>query len=405
MTASAVHAEGLGKDYRIGVAKQRSVTLSETLQSSLRRPASALRRRARHESVTVLDDISFDIRTGEAVGFIGHNGAGKSTLLTVLSRITSPTRGRAVVRGRMGALLEVATGFHPELTGRENVFLNGAVLGMSRLDTARRFDEIVAFADVDKFLDTPVKRFSSGMVLRLAFSVAAHLEPDILVIDEVLAVGDAGFQQRCLRRMAEVAEDGRTVLFVSHNMSVLQSLCRRGIVLQHGRVLTDGPVEQAISAYLSSLEDLQRVDLRARTDRSGAGEIRLVDLTIATGSAATGEPLTLSLRLDQGLVSATCEVRLVNEMGVVVTTFSSAFLAPHDVADQAPGCFTCHVDELLLAAGRYRLDVVVRTGPTVQDDIQAAALLDVAPAALHGRAVSLKRSGSVVMPHVWHVPA
>lgn len=202
------------------------------------------------EDFFALDDVSFEIASGEVVGIIGRNGAGKSTLLKVLSRITEPTSGRVVLRGKVASLLEVGTGFHPELTGRENIYLNGAILGMSRVEIKQKFEQIVDFAEVEKFLDTPVKRYSSGMYVRLAFSVAAHLDPEILVVDEVLAVGDAQFQNKCLGRMHEVANEGRTVLFVSHNMGVLRRLCTRGIVLRKGRCIYDGDVGAAISHSL-----------------------------------------------------------------------------------------------------------------------------------------------------------
>jgi lipopolysaccharide transport system ATP-binding protein len=244
-----IQAAGIGKRYALGVRRG-----YETLRESIVRSARGrLKRRTREASSTfwALRDVSFEVRRGEAVAIIGRNGAGKSTLLKVLSRITAPTEGKVLIRGRVGSLLEVGTGFHPELTGRENVFLNGAVLGMRRAEVTRRFDEIVAYSEVEKFIDTPVKHYSSGMYMRLAFSVAAHLEPDVLVIDEVLAVGDAEFQKKCMGKMSDVARSGRTVLFVSHNMSAVRSLCDRGILLDEGKIVHDGSVENAVRAYLS----------------------------------------------------------------------------------------------------------------------------------------------------------
>ncbi|RMG47006.1 MAG: ATP-binding cassette domain-containing protein [Acidobacteria bacterium] len=247
---TAIRVRGLGKRYRIGAAPHR--TLREALSAAA---GSILRRRPRSEApwIWALRDVSFDVREGEVVGIIGRNGAGKSTLLKILSRITEPTEGRAEIRGRVGSLLEVGTGFHPELTGRENIYLNGAILGMSRRELERKFDEIVSFAEIGPFLDTPVKRYSSGMYVRLAFAVAAHLEPEILLVDEVLAVGDAAFQRRCLGKMGDVARSGRTVLFVSHNMGAVRRLCSRVIQLESGRVVRDGPAAEVVRSYLDEV--------------------------------------------------------------------------------------------------------------------------------------------------------
>jgi homopolymeric O-antigen transport system ATP-binding protein len=257
----AISLRGIGKKYRIGAHQASYQTLRDTLAdivvTPIRRAAGFLRHpsveRGRHnESIWALKDVSFEIRGGEVVGLIGRNGAGKSTLLKILSRITDPTTGVAEIRGRVGSLLEVGTGFHPELTGRENVYLNGAILGMKRNEIARKFDEIVAFAEVDKFIDTPVKHYSSGMYLRLAFAVAAHLEPEILLVDEVLAVGDAHFQKKCLAKMEDVGRQGRTVLFVSHNMPAITRLCPRTILLGQGGVQMDGPSHQVAGVYLNA---------------------------------------------------------------------------------------------------------------------------------------------------------
>ena len=262
MTDLAIRVENLGKEYRIGTAPERYRTLRDTLVQA----AGAPFRRARralvrsngkdglpHEGqIWALRDVSFEVRKGQVLGVIGRNGAGKSTLLKILSRVTEPTEGYAEIHGRVGSLLEVGTGFHPELTGRENIFLNGAILGMKRAEITRKFDEIVAFSEVEKFIDTPVKRYSSGMYLRLAFAVAAHLEPEILVVDEVLAVGDAEFQRKCLGKMSDVAQEGRTVLFVSHNMSAVLRLTQEAIVLNKGRLVLRAPTPAAVDTYMSS---------------------------------------------------------------------------------------------------------------------------------------------------------
>ncbi|HXT16691.1 MAG TPA: polysaccharide ABC transporter ATP-binding protein [Gemmatimonadaceae bacterium] len=258
MSHVVIRAEGLSKSYRIGLEEKRPDTLVGRMTSLARKPIDNLRSLRRltrtgdeaPDIVWALRDASFDVRQGEVVGLIGRNGAGKSTLLKILSRITAPTTGSATVHGRVGSLLEVGTGFHPELTGRDNVFLNGAILGMSRAEIARQFDEIVSFAGVERFIDTPVKRYSSGMYLRLAFAVAAHLNPEILIVDEVLAVGDLEFQKKCLGKMSDVARGGRTVLFVSHNMAAVQRLCSRTILLHNGTIHRDGDTQSVVGEYL-----------------------------------------------------------------------------------------------------------------------------------------------------------
>lgn len=251
----SILVRGIGKRYKIGAAQQRTDTLRDLITAQAARIGSSLRGK-RHNSdgsdqIWALRDVNFEVKRGQALGIIGRNGAGKSTLLKVLSRVTDPTEGYGELRGRVGSLLEVGTGFHPELTGRENIFLNGAILGMHKKEIEARFDEIVAFSEVEKFIDTPVKRYSSGMYLRLAFAVAAHLEPEILVVDEVLAVGDADFQRKCLGKMGDVANSGRTVLFVSHNMSAIQRLTQDSIVLDKGKVLLRAPSSEAVDFYLN----------------------------------------------------------------------------------------------------------------------------------------------------------
>lgn len=259
MSDVAIRVEGVGKMYRIGGTQERYRTLRDSITDALaapfKRAYSLLRGQpygaaGLEETIWALKNVSFEVKQGEVLGIIGRNGAGKSTLLKILSRITEPTEGYIDVFGRVGALLEVGTGFHPELTGRENIYLNGAILGMSRLEIERKFDEIVAFAEVEKFIDTPVKHYSSGMGLRLGFAVAAHLEPEILIVDEVLAVGDAAFQKKCLGKMSDVASKGRTVLFVSHNMQAVQNLCERAILLEHGALIYSGETSDVVQHYL-----------------------------------------------------------------------------------------------------------------------------------------------------------
>jgi ABC-type polysaccharide/polyol phosphate transport system ATPase subunit len=299
-----IRAEDLGKKYSLGHEKER--VRYRALRDVLVQAASgALRKtkmlaqgadsvQAKSEEFWALKDVSFELRSGEVLGIIGRNGAGKSTLLKILSRITEPSAGRVTIQGRVASLLEVGTGFHPELTGRENIFLNGAVLGMKRAEIKRKFDEIVGFAEVEKFLDTPVKRYSSGMYVRLAFAVAAHLEPEILIVDEVLAVGDAEFQKKCLNKMSEVASGGRTVLFVSHNLSAIADLCTRALLLQKGQIQCAGTPEEVISAYIEQ----SNANLLGGLVRHAVGDIT-VQLELSTNSGNnihhSGSPLELTL--------------------------------------------------------------------------------------------------------------
>jgi lipopolysaccharide transport system ATP-binding protein len=275
---NAIRIDGLSKQYQIGFAQQRY----DTLRDEIMHRVSAMFRSNGHSStrtIWALKDVSFEIKQGEVVGIIGRNGAGKSTLLKILSRITEPTEGHAEIHGRVGSLLEVGTGFHGELTGRENVYLNGAILGMKKCEIDRKFDEIVAFAEVDKFIDTPVKRYSSGMYVRLAFAVAAHLEPEILIIDEVLAVGDLQFQNKCLGKMGDVARQGRTVLFVSHNIGAVSNLCTTGICLDQGRVVNQGDIGSVIKRYIKENVGSNELETR-RWKHLGTGEASLSGLRV-----------------------------------------------------------------------------------------------------------------------------
>lgn len=296
--ATAVTVEHLGKRYRIGTEQTRFRygLLRDVLADVATTPVRLLRSMAGKtlrandaaSHIWALDDVSFSLEEGKVLGIVGRNGAGKSTLLKILSRVTEPTKGAVTVRGRVGSLLEVGTGFHPELTGRENIYMNGAVLGMKRAEIDRKFDEIVAFSEVERFVDTPVKRYSSGMYLRLAFAVAAHLEPEILVVDEVLAVGDAEFQKKCLGKMGDVAQQGRTVLFVSHNMSAILRLTQETIVLKKGRLIKRGPTQQAVDFYLAS-------------GQAETGE-RIWEAQDIPAAAAPFRPISLRLKDRQGRI-------------------------------------------------------------------------------------------------------
>ncbi len=301
MNNTAIRAEGLSKLYRIGGRQEKYKTLRDTLADvftfPFRRLSSAFGGDTSSESQSdfwALKGVTFEVRKGEVVGIIGRNGAGKSTLLKILSRITEPTSGYAEIRGRVRSLLEVGTGFHQELTGRENIILNGAILGMKRAEIERKFDEIVAFAEVEKFIDTAVKRYSSGMYLRLAFAVAAHLESEILLVDEVLAVGDAAFQRKCLGKMGEVAKQGRTVVFVSHNMSAVKELCQRGLLLDAGNIVFQGDSAQSIAEYMRRLEE-SPVTLETGSRQLALGQFQIH--SSAGNCIVSGEPFKVTLPL------------------------------------------------------------------------------------------------------------
>jgi lipopolysaccharide transport system ATP-binding protein len=422
--SGSIRAEGLSKQYRIGGPRERYLTLRDSLASLGTAPLRLAQRALgkgkaqaksdRRHTIWALRDVSFEIAPGDTVGFIGRNGAGKTTLLKLLSRITRPTQGYADIYGRVGSLLEVGTGFHAELTGRENIYLNGAILGLKKAEIDRKFDEIVAFADTEKFLDTPVKRYSSGMTVRLAFAVAAHLEPEILLVDEVLAVGDVAFQRKCLGKMGEVASEGRTVLFVSHNMAVVQALCRRGIVLEGGELVVDGPIETAVDAYLRGLESTASVPVGERTDRgSGWHEstIRAIRIAGAGGAGAqlaTGRPARFAFELSKVLPGLTCTFTIYDHLGHPVSTLSSGHQGPDDEQCNAPAdepLIECTIDELTLVPGRYRIDVLLRGAGHEQDRIEGAAFFDVEQGLVRGRPVSGGGYGSVHLPHRWTVPA
>jgi lipopolysaccharide transport system ATP-binding protein len=293
---SIITVENLSKEYRIGTRGASYGTLRDSLVRGIRAPFSKRQSKGRKgaETIWALKDVSFEVKPGEVVGIIGRNGAGKSTLLKVLSRIVEPTTGNVKLFGRVGSLLEVGTGFHPELSGRENIYLNGAILGMKRAEIEGKFDEIVAFAEIEKFIDTPVKHYSSGMYMRLAFGVAAHLEPEILIVDEVLAVGDASFQKKCLGKMNDVAQKGRTVLFVSHNLTALQSICRRAIWLNNGEMADDGDANHVVTRYLSTTANtvLEQTWKDAHS-APGNDEVKLRSVRVLTDSLAAEPHITV----------------------------------------------------------------------------------------------------------------
>jgi lipopolysaccharide transport system ATP-binding protein len=371
MNDPAVRVEDLGKRYRIGLRTRANRTFGEMLTERLAAPFRRCRRRAEGDAadnglIWALRDVSFEIARGEVVGIIGANGAGKSTLLKILSRITEPTTGRAELHGSVGSLLEVGTGFHPELTGRENIYLNGAILGMKKAEIAAHFDEIVAFAELERFLDTPVKRYSSGMYVRLAFAVAAHLQPEILIVDEVLAVGDAAFQAKCLGTMGRVARQGRTVLLVSHNLAAITQICPRAILLCNGRMAFDGPAGEAVRRYMRQAQPSSG-HVRFAPDPQSSAQLTALGVG-AAGVAETGVvdfdtsfDITLSYTARHWTPGSYVCVAITNEAGVRLLWSSDVRLARDLDADREPGVYRARatVPAAVLPPGRYFVSAAI----------------------------------------------
>jgi lipopolysaccharide transport system ATP-binding protein len=394
----AIKVENLSKSYLVGHNAARTggyTALRDVIASNARdlarktRDMIAGRPIIQGDSVEefwALKEVSFEVQQGETLGIIGRNGAGKSTLLKVLSRITEPTQGRITLNGRVASLLEVGTGFHPELTGRENIFLNGAILGMTRGEIQRKFDEIVAFAEVEHFLDTPVKRYSSGMYVRLAFAVAAHLEPEILVVDEVLAVGDASFQKKCLGKMGDVAKEGRTVLFVSHNMAAIQNLCRKGVVLRDGRVQHIGTQLEAVSAYLEG-QPTPSDALLSRADRRGTGEVLVESVCLVDGdgreiqSALCGQDIGIRFYFrkqgSQSFPRAIIGISVKTQLETPVFLQHSRLTRTDFGALPAHGYFEIQIQRLPIPPGIYRLGYSIMQDGAYLDAISDATQLTV----------------------------
>jgi lipopolysaccharide transport system ATP-binding protein len=424
----AIRVENLSKLYRIGAQQRNGYrTLRESLNEASTAPWRWLNRFARgaredagisrrpKDTFWAVDDISFDVDPGEVIGIIGRNGAGKSTLLKIISRITEPTEGRVVLHGRIGSLLEVGTGFHHELTGRENVFLSGSILGMSRREITRKFDEIVAFSEIGPFLDTPVKRYSSGMYIRLAFAVASYLEPEILVIDEVLAVGDAAFQKKCLAKIGEVGRSGRTVLFVSHNMAAIQNLCERIVYLERGKLVFAGACEEGIKHYTSRSSSLEGADVDLSTHpgrRVGSSPVlrrlRLMNgLSLTTDQFLCGEPMVIELIIEDHSSNAELNIAVVYEdpLGGRLFTLGTHLSDTGAILAEGTKRVICFLDELPIAPGRYCLSLEAippREEPI--DSIDQAVWFDVNPTDYYGsgRSPHVAR-GRFVARSRWHV--
>lgn len=418
MSDTVIQVENLGKQYRIG-QRESYLTFRETITKAVRAPFTRNKgdgNQTDGDLFWALKDVSFEVKRGEVLGIIGRNGAGKSTLLKILTRITEPTEGRATIHGRVASLLEVGTGFHPELTGRENIFLNGAILGMSKREIERKFDEIVAFSEIEKFLDTPVKRYSSGMYVRLAFAVAAHMEPEILLIDEVLAVGDAQFQKKCLGKMGDVASEGRTVLFVSHNMAAIQELCSRTIVLAGGHVVEDAPAPKAISDYLSAPPgtadgdlDLSSPSLRRNSLQDSNFKWTRIAILNSEGKPTTtvglAEPFEMELRGKASVATKDLKVGFGVMSPLGFSLFNSYQIDAGLPTDYPPGESVFRVKFIpnIFGPGTYSIDVGANA-PGTRDWIPDAIQFTVSEVGPTGDAWSRANYGGVVRyPCDWSI--
>ena len=398
----AIAARGVGKAYSIQ-------------QPDAPRRRNPLARKPR-ETLWALKDVSFDIARGEVVGVVGRNGAGKSTLLKLLSHISEPTTGQIGIWGRVGSLLEVGTGFHPELTGRENVFLNGSILGMKRGEIRGQFDAIAAFSGVERFLDTPVKRYSSGMRVRLAFAVAVHLKPEILIVDEVLSVGDGDFQRRCLRKMEEVARSGRTILLVSHNMGSIQALCGRALFFESGRLRRDGPADAVVADYLRTLQPAADSPEDDPDARAGDGRVRVRAVRIvaesaddsAAGSVVNvmgGEDVAIELEYESRAAAgeaASVLLNVYNDDGAPVCAAHTALTRPELGGLGRTGTLRCRLPRLPLATGSYRVAVALHLNGETADYLPRAAELEVVASVFHPSGASMDwRRAAVHVDHAW----
>ncbi len=423
MEKPMIEVKGISKKYDIAHMRGGYVALRDVIANAFKNPFAFLANKtksavglSKKEEFWALKNVSFNVARGEVVGVVGANGAGKSTLLKILSQITPPTEGEVILRGRVGSLLEVGTGFHPELTGRENIFLNGAILGMKKREIAAKFDEIVAFAGVDRFLDTPVKHYSSGMYVRLAFSVAAHMEPDILLIDEVLAVGDAEFQKKCLGKIDEMTKkDGRTILFVSHNLAAVESLCKRTVVLAGGEVKYSGPTDEAISFYMQNVaEYISGDDLTKRKRKKNNPNLAVKSLAFydkdgqKIQAATTGQDVTMKLayssRYDRPLENCRVAVSFRNMYGQDIFIVSTELTETVPVTLPPNGEISCKIKGLPLSRGRYTMNFRFEVNKQAEDVLEDAAVLEVENADFYGTNIVAPMNWegkSVLVKHSW----
>jgi lipopolysaccharide transport system ATP-binding protein len=421
MSRPAIVIEGLGKEYRLGQRGKHFPSFREAVANALRSPfkprgADKAKTEVEEQDETfwALKDVSFEVHPGEVVGIIGRNGAGKSTMLKILSRITEPTEGSVRVRGRLASLLEVGTGFHPELTGRENIYLNGSILGMKKAEIDRKFDQIVAFAEIEKFIDTQVKHYSSGMYVRLAFAVAAHLEPQILIVDEVLAVGDAEFQKKCLGRIEEVTREGRTVLFVSHNMPALQNLCSRCIYLENGLLKLDGDPSALIEAYtqasisqLRSEEDLSRAPGRVRTFEPYLKSISVRGPRSDAAYVSMGDSIEVVVDFEspKPLNQVSLWVWIKNNMNMPIFGVDTDINPPDPIREpMTQGRIVCRIENLPLMPGTYSIDLYFGSRNFSLDEIRDACRFEVHAADVFGNGKTpLSVSGNIFWPATWEI--
>ncbi|MBU6170106.1 MAG: ABC transporter ATP-binding protein [Verrucomicrobia bacterium] len=418
MSESIISVSNLSKSYILDRRGDKSDGLRHLLENAVRKPTGILRgmfgERGKNKSIFwALKDLNLDVERGGMVGIIGRNGAGKSTLLKLLSRITEPTSGKIQLRGKVASLLEVGTGFHPELTGRENIFLNGAILGMSRREIKNRFDEIVDFSEVEKFLDTPVKRYSSGMYVRLAFAVAAHLEPEILIVDEVLAVGDSEFQKKCVGKMEDASSrEGRTVLLVSHQLPLIQNLCNRCVLMDQGRIIADGPTDEVIGTYMTRGANLVKVALKERKDRAGKGRVQVIGVAMrdADGNvmreAISGSEVRISFEYvtRDGITVENCIfcVEIKKEARSYIA-LSTALVHQKKLDVSGPGRIDFIIPKWPLMEGTYHINTYVGSNGVMEDFIEDAASIDVIDGDFH-RSGKLRHEGwrdMVLVDHSW----
>ena len=427
MSKSIIKVNGLGKRYRIGAKREAYGNFRETILNAMKAPLRNFRRLKKltnfeggamdstDDTIWALKDVSFEVNEGEVIGIIGRNGSGKSTLLKILSRITEPTEGYAEIGGRVSSLLEVGTGFHKELTGRENIYLNGAILGMRKREIDRKFDEIVAFSEIEKFLDTPVKHYSSGMYVRLAFAVAAHLEPEILLVDEVLAVGDAAFQKKCLGKMGDLAKGGRTVLFVSHNMGAILNLCDRAILLETGKIIANAKTQMAVQHYLENNRVCTSGDLRFCEDRRGLGRVRFTQILLEDDNGnsikegISGESLVIKLEYQskEKYLLKNCRISVVISDNLDQVLFNCASeVTANDFPINLPpnGIIRCLIPKLPLSESQYFISLFLEVNREIEDWIQGATVLNVIDGDFYGTG-KLYPEGwqgkGVLVPHKW----